>query len=41
MIIKGDKNDFVALAKTLGIHLRLNGQVLIFDSEDDLIEHHR
>lgn len=40
MIIKGNDNDFVALAQRLNIQLNLQGQHLIFDCEKDLMEHH-
>jgi len=41
MILKGNKNDFVALAKALNIQLNLKNQKLIFDTEEDCIEHHK
>ena len=40
MIIKGEQNDFVALANHMGIDLDLSGQELIFQNESDLIAHH-
>lgn len=40
MVIKGEKNAFVSLAKTLNIPLLLSGQELIFDTKEECIEHH-
>ena len=40
MIIRGEQNDFVALANGMGIDLDLSGQELIFQNESDLIAHH-
>ena len=40
MIIKGEQNDFVALANHMGIDLDLSGQELIFQNESDLIADH-
>lgn len=40
MIIKGDANDFYRLAKRFNIPLNLKNQHLIFDNEDDCIDHH-
>ena len=40
MILKGNKNDFVALAKALNIQLNLKNQDAIFETEPDCIEHH-
>lgn len=41
MLIKDDDNQFVRMAKVLGIELELSGRELIFDSEQDCIEHHK
>lgn len=40
MIIKGDENKFVYLAKRLRIPLDLRGKDLIFESEQECIKHH-
>ena len=40
MIIKGEQNDFVALANGMGIDLDLSGKELVFQNESDLIAHH-
>lgn len=40
MIVRGEKNYFVALAKSLNIALDLSGASLVFQNEDELIEHH-
>lgn len=41
MILKGEANAFVRLAKSMEIELKLTGQELVFDTEKDCIEHHR
>jgi len=41
MIIKGDNNEFVRLAKRLGIETGLTGQELIFTSEQECINYHK
>lgn len=41
MIIKKDDNGFVSLAKRCGIDLELKGQELVFDTEQDCINHHK
>jgi len=41
MIIKGDKNQFVGLAKLMNIDLGLSGQEIIFETEQDCINHHK
>ena len=40
MLLRGDKNDFVALAARMGIPTGLSGRGLIFDTEQDCIAHH-
>lgn len=40
MLINGDSNSFVRLANRLGIELKLSGAGLVFDSQQDCIEHH-
>lgn len=40
MLIKGEENAFVALAKRLYISLPLKGRELIFDNNQDCIDHH-
>lgn len=40
MLIKGDMNAFVATAKQLGFNTKLKGRELIFDTEQECIEHH-
>lgn len=40
MLIKGEANDFVAFAQFLGAELKLSGRELIFDTEQDCINHH-
>lgn len=40
MLIKGGDNAFVRLAGRLGIELPLRGRSLVFDTEEDAIEHH-
>jgi len=41
MIIKGGGNDFVDMAKVLGVELELRGKELVFDNESDCIKHHK
>lgn len=41
MLLKGDDNVFVRTAKAKGIDLPLKGRELIFDSEQDCINHHK
>lgn len=41
MLIKGNENDFVQLANRLGIPLELTGRELVFDTEQECIEHHK
>lgn len=40
MLIKGDENQFFALADRLGIELELSGRELVFDNDQDCIDHH-
>lgn len=40
MLMKGDDNDFVQLARRLGHNLELSGRELVFDSDSDCIKHH-
>jgi len=40
MIIRGERNDFVQLANRLGHPLNLSGKELIFETEEELINHH-
>ena len=40
MLLLGDNNDFVALAKAQNIKLQLTGRELVFDTIEDCIEHH-
>ncbi|EBC6378462.1 hypothetical protein C3570_22870 [Salmonella enterica] len=41
MLIKGNDNLFVLVAGRMGIPLELSGRELVFDNEQDCIEHHR
>ena len=41
MLIKKEKNAFVKLAKRLDLPLNLSGEDLVFDSEEDCINHHK
>ena len=41
MLVKGDENQFVSLAKRLDMPLNLSGRELVFDSKEECIEHHR
>ena len=40
MIIKGDENEFVTLAKNLNLDTGVSGDELIFETEEECIEHH-
>jgi len=40
MIIKGNENSFVNLAKRLHIKLDLKGNELVFNNVNDCIDHH-
>ena len=40
MIIKGESNEFVELAKQMGINLELTGRELVFDDPQGCIAHH-
>lgn len=40
MIIKQDNNAFVSLAKRCGADLEMKGQELVFDTEQQCIDHH-
>ncbi len=41
MLIKGNENDFVDLANRLRMDLELTGRELVFDSDQECIEHHK
>mgnify|MGYP003436311866 CR=1 FL=1 len=41
MIIKGDQNSFVSLAKAMKIPAPLSGEELIFSTKEDCINHHK
>jgi len=41
MILMGEDNGFVSLAKLFGHDTQLKGQDLIFDSKEDCIDHHK
>lgn len=41
MLIKGEANAFVRMANRLQIPLELSGRELVFESQDQCIEHHR
>ena len=41
MILRGAKNEFVQTADALGIELELSGRGLVFDNENDFINHHK
>ena len=41
MIIKGEENAFVATANKYGVKLDLRGQILVFETEKECIEHHK
>lgn len=40
MLLRGNRNAFVSLAKRMNITLPLSGQNLVFESVDACIEHH-
>lgn len=40
MLIKGEENDFVRLAKILGHKLKLTGRKKVFDTVQECIDHH-
>lgn len=40
MMLLGDENGFVALARGLNIPLTLNGGELVFDTVEDCVNHH-
>ncbi|NQZ53272.1 MAG: hypothetical protein HRT93_03350 [Piscirickettsiaceae bacterium] len=40
MLIKGEENMFVRTANRLRIPLKLSGEELVFDSQQDCIDHH-
>ncbi|MBE0420152.1 hypothetical protein EI165_08445 [Pseudoalteromonas nigrifaciens] len=40
MLMKGESNSFVRLAGRLNIKLDLSGKDLVFDSNDECIDHH-
>lgn len=40
MLINGNANGFVRLANHMGIEVQLSGEELVFDSQQDCIEHH-
>ena len=40
MLIKGEDNDFVMLAKQLRIELKLQGKEQVFQDEESCIHHH-
>jgi len=41
MLINGSKNDFVNIANRLNVSLTLSGRELVFDTQEDCIEHHK
>jgi len=41
MLIRGDKNEFITLSKSLNLPLNLSGEELVFDDEESCIEHHK
>lgn len=41
MIMKKDENSIVATAKSFNMDIGLKGADLVFESENDCIEHHR
>ena len=41
MLINGEENGFVKLAKRMKIDIELSGNELIFNSKQECIEHHR
>ena len=40
MLIKGSENAFARLAESFGYDLNLSGRDLVFDTEQDCIDHH-
>lgn len=40
MLLKGEGNDFVQLASRLKIPVSLEGRELVFESEEDCVDHH-
>lgn len=40
MLLKGDKNQFVNMARRLGCDLELSGRELVFDTEQKCVDHH-
>ena len=40
MILRGESNDYVRLAKILGVNLCLKNKELVFDSIEDMALHH-
>ncbi|QUM78751.1 hypothetical protein HWV00_20990 (plasmid) [Moritella sp. 24] len=41
MLINEDDNDFVKLAKAMGLPLELTGRELIFNTKEQCISHHK
>ena len=41
MLIKGKYNRFVSLAKYMHIQIKLTGKELIFNNEQECIDHHK
>lgn len=41
MLLKGESNAFVSLANKMGFTLNLKGRKLVFDNEQDCINHHK
>ncbi len=41
MILNGDKNEFVSLAKAMHIDVSLSGKNLIFPNIEDAVDHHK
>lgn len=40
MLIKGEANGFVRIARRLGVELKQSGRELVFDTEANCIRHH-
>ncbi len=40
MLLNGEQNEFVQLAKRLGLETGIKGRELVFDNKNDCIEHH-
>ena len=40
MLINGENNSFVSLAKRMGLNLKLSGRELVFKNHSACIEHH-